>query len=55
MFLLEDDQRGHAAESVAAVRLHARHTADPALPVLAPVGAGSGWQERQECHPVSPT
>lgn len=54
MFLLEDDQRGHAAESVAAMCLHAWHTANPTLPVLAPVGAGSGRQECRECHPMSP-
>lgn len=55
MFLLEDDQRGHATESVAAMRLHARHAANPTLPVLAPVGAGSGRQGCQECHLLSPT
>lgn len=39
MFLFEDDQRRHAAEGVTAVRLHPRHPADAALPVLAPARA----------------
>lgn len=55
MFLLEDDQCGHATEGVAVMCLHAWHTADPALPVLTPMRAGSGWQGRWECHPLSPT
>lgn len=42
MLLLEDDQCSHTAESVATVRLHAWYTANPTLPVLAPVEAGSG-------------